>query len=211
MDQGQTMGIDRGQYLLLVAVLCAAVLIGGAAYAGWSSARTNAGKLGNASSGTFPGSMADGALQQGSGAGAALQQDGVATLAGNGTNGSQGAAGATGQKNSSGALKMSKEVTIDMLYLDTCPHCQAMKPIVASVAAKLPPDRFEVRYWNYATRGGADTAAIFSAYSDAGYFQGYVPTFVANGNDSRVGEMSEMDFRSWVCTKFSSPKPDYCA
>jgi len=85
-----------------------------------------------------------------------------------------------------------------------------MKPMVASLEKMLPADRFLVRYWNEASRASSpETAAIYATYTRAGYFQGY-PTFVANGNDPRVGEMSEASFKSWVCSKFSAPKPAGC-
>ena len=103
----------------------------------------------------------------------------------------------------------AKEVTIDFLYADWCPHCQIMKPIVANLEAALPKDRFEVRYWNEASRNDAAVAAVYETYTEKGYFKGY-PTFVANGNDFNAGEMSEAALKSWVCSKFSSPKPTAC-
>ena len=103
----------------------------------------------------------------------------------------------------------AKEVTVDFLYADWCVHCQAMKPIVARAEAAFPKDRFEVRYWNEASRSNATVAAVYAAYTEKGYFTGF-PTFVANGNDPRVGEMPEVAFKAWVCSKFSAPKPNGC-
>ena len=98
---------------------------------------------------------------------------------------------------------------IDFLYADWCGHCQNMKPIVAKLESTLPKDRFEVRYWNEASRSDAAVSAIYAAYTSNGYFKGF-PTFVANGNDPNVGEMTEAAFKSWVCSKFSTPKPTGC-
>jgi hypothetical protein len=195
MDPVEKAGMGRGQYLIIIAVLCAALLVGGAAYAGWIKAKDAAGKLGNASAGAFPAS--------------------IPQMGGGGQNGSQAQGGApanasAGRQDAFALPEAGKEVTLDFLYLESCSHCQAMKPIVAALSSRLPSDRFEVRYWNYATRGSANASAIYAAYSRAGYFQGQVPTFVANGNDSRVGEMSEADFKAWICSKFFEPKPDGC-
>ena len=105
---------------------------------------------------------------------------------------------------------VAKEVTVDFMYADWCPHCQAMKPVVARVASQLPAGRLEVRYWNEASRGSnATVAAIYDMYTRKGYFQGF-PTFVANGNEYQVGEMPEAAFKSWVCLQFPAPKPAGC-
>ena len=228
MDQSGKAGIGKGQYFLLMGILLAALLIGAAAYASWSSAKDAAGKLGNAlgnaSAGTFPASIPslDGNAQDGQtasqaqggiGANASAQPNGSVVTGSGGEAqvplaGQNGAAAA--QPGQQGPSALPKEVTIDFLYLDSCPHCQAMEPIVAALSSKLPSDRFEVRYWNYASRGMANASAIYAAYSAAGYFRGQVPTFVANGNDSRVGEMSDADLKAWVCSKFSLPKPAAC-
>jgi len=105
---------------------------------------------------------------------------------------------------------ISKEVTIDFLYADWCGYCSKMKPIVEKVASEMPQDRFEVRYWNEKGRGANSTVAgIYALYRQQGYFKGY-PSFVANGNSSAVGAQSEPDFRAWVCSHFSPPKPEAC-
>jgi len=121
-------------------------------------------------------------------------------------------ANATAQeKNDSGATAVAKkEVVVDFLYADWCPHCQRMKPVVDEVAAVFPSDRFEMRKWNEKDRGSdSETSSIYSLYSGRGYFLGF-PTFVANGNSPQVGEMSKEDMIGWLCTLFSPPKPDVC-
>ncbi|MFA6907830.1 MAG: thioredoxin family protein, partial [Candidatus Micrarchaeia archaeon] len=126
-------------------------------------------------------------------------------------NASAGRDGAAAGANAQAAFPApAKEVTIDFLYADWCPYCQGMKPIVARLEAAMPAGRFEVRYWNYEGRGNATTAAVYAEYGSRGYFAGSVPTFVANGNDSKVGSISESDLRSWACSKFSLPKPQGC-
>ena len=95
---------------------------------------------------------------------------------------------------------------MDFLYADWCPHCQAMKPIVARIASQLPADRFAVNYYSEAdANAGKEAAAMFAKYGLQSY-----PTFVINGNDQKVGEMPESEFLAWVCSKFSPPKPSGC-
>ncbi len=106
-------------------------------------------------------------------------------------------------------LSDTKEVTLDFLHADWCPHCQRMKPIVAKIAAEMPPDRFVLRAWNEKDRTtDADTATIYNNYTALGYFQGF-PTFVI-GNDYRVGEIPENELKAWICSKFKAPVPDAC-
>lgn len=103
-----------------------------------------------------------------------------------------------------------KEVTLDFLLADWCSHCQNMKPIIAELQASFPPNRFEVRYWNekdIATN--AETGGIYDSYSKLGFFKGF-PTFVLNGKEYKAGEMPKQELVSWVCTKFSDPKPSAC-
>lgn len=110
----------------------------------------------------------------------------------------------------SGVPPATKEVTIDFLYADWCPHCQKMKPYVAALEQSLPADRFEVRYWSEDDyKAGGQAADVYAAYEAAGYFSGY-PTFVINGNDAKAGSMEEAVFKAWVCGKFASPKPAGC-
>ena len=100
----------------------------------------------------------------------------------------------------------AKEVTVDFMYADWCPHCQAMKPVVAKIASDLPSDRFAVNYYSEAdANAGKYAATMFAKYGIRSY-----PTFVINGNDRKEGEMTERDFLAWVCSKFSSPKPELC-
>jgi len=193
MDQAEKSGMDKAQYLIGIVILCVAVLLGATAYFGANKAMDVTANLSAAINAT---------------SGAGLPALGVRAnaSAGNGTI----ALNATADGNTTQAAAR-KEVTIDFLYLDSCPHCQRMKPIVASLAAAMPSDRFEVRYWNYAS-SSADpaTAAVYADYGAKGYFQGSVPTFVANWDDYRVGAMTEQDFKAWVCSKFSAPKPSGC-
>ena len=104
-----------------------------------------------------------------------------------------------------------REVTVDFLYADWCPHCQKMKPIVQKMIDEFPPDRFDVRYWSEAAgQSEPNASAVYAKYSQEGYFTGY-PTFVVNnGKGHAAGEMSEADFRAWLCTQFDSPKPANC-
>jgi len=184
--------MDRAQYLIGIVILCVAVLLGATAYFGANKAMGVTANLSaaiNATSGA--GLPALGALPNKS--------------AGNGT----AALNATAAGNATQAAAR-KEVTIDFLYADWCGHCQNMKPRVASVASQLPAGRLEVRYWNEADRGSnPDVAAVYSDHAAKGYFKAF-PTFVANWDDYRVGEMPEQDFKAWVCSKFSAPKPSGC-
>jgi len=109
------------------------------------------------------------------------------------------------------SLSEKKEVTLDYLYADWCPHCQKMKPYVAKLAATLPQDRFLVRAWNEADRSSSpDSQKIYTDYQAKGYFQGF-PTFVLNENDYRVGEMPEPQLKAFVCSKFKAPAPAACS
>jgi thiol-disulfide isomerase/thioredoxin len=105
----------------------------------------------------------------------------------------------------------TKEVTVDFLYADWCPHCQNMKPIVEKMIAEFPSDRFAVRYWSEADgQSKPEASAVYAKYSQEGYFTGY-PTFVINnGKSYTAGEMSEADFRAYLCSQFGSPKPSNC-
>ncbi|MCX6769509.1 MAG: thioredoxin family protein [Candidatus Micrarchaeota archaeon] len=108
-------------------------------------------------------------------------------------------------------LPLEKEVTVDFLYADWCPHCQKMKPIVAKLEQELPKDRFVVRYWkDEDASSDPKVSAVYDKYTKAGYFTGF-PTFVINnGAEYKAGEMSESDLRAWICSKFSAPKPSGC-
>ncbi|MFA6328940.1 MAG: protein disulfide isomerase family protein [Candidatus Micrarchaeia archaeon] len=236
MDQSEQSGFDRAQYLIGFVILAAVLLLGVSAYFSANSAKGTAAKLDNALDSASAGNFHAGApLQNGSAANvsaAGQQNNSNATAGGNGTLPAAGlengtalqpaqangtAQNGTGQtaQNGTAAVQQNvseaakKEVVLDFLYADWCGHCQNMKPIVAELASSLPPDRFEVRYWNEASRGKEDVAAIYTEYTDKEYFRGF-PTFVANGNDPRVGEMSGAIFKSWVCSKFSAPKPAGC-
>jgi len=185
MEQPEKAGFGRMHYLMGAVAVCVALLLGATAYYGAGSAKGTAGNLSAALNSTGP-------------------QPIMPAL--NATEEANDAANASGQQagNASG-----KEVTVDFLYSDGCGHCLNMKPRVSGVAASLPEGRLEVRYWNYAEQDGA-TREIYALYGRLGHFRGGVPTFVINGNDSRVGEMAEQDFREWVCSKFSLPKPAGC-
>ncbi len=204
MDQTEKSGSDRVKYLIGFVVLAAVVLLGISAYFGANSAKDTVGKLGNAldsaGAGNFPANMPS---LNGS------AEPKVPSAGGLSPNGSV-ATGSGGEAQVPQVKAPAKEVTIDFLYADWCPHCQVMKPIVAALVARLPADRLEVRYWNEASRSSnATVAAVYADYSAKGYFQGF-PTFVANWEDYRVGEMSETAFKAWVCSKFSAPKPTGC-
>lgn len=109
-----------------------------------------------------------------------------------------------------GVPAIETEVTMDFLYSDACVHCQRMKPYVAALEKELPQDRFAVRYWSEDDyRAGGQAAEVYGTYEAMGFFPGY-PTFVINGDDYRAGEMPEAQFREWVCSKFSAPKPQAC-
>ncbi len=231
MENAEKPVVNRTLYLVAFVVLAAALLLGITAYFGANSARGTVGKIGNAldsaGAGNFqaalpplngsaaagiPKEQAPAAEGQPNGSAAAVAQQ-APSLAQNGTAQSAQQAQQNGtalaqQQNTTPAAK--KEVTVDFLYADWCPHCQAMKPVVARVASQLPAGRLEVRYWNEASRGSnATVAAIYDMYTRKGYFQGF-PTFVANGNEYQVGEMPEAAFKSWVCLQFPAPKPAGC-
>jgi len=192
-------GFNKSQYMIGIVILCAAVALGIIAYVGMNNAsEENGGPIAlNATGATAGGNLAAGnnlgtnkSTNQ-TGQNMPVQPNGNFSAAGNDTRAA------------------AKEVVIDFLYADWCGHCQTMKPIVARLETTLPRDRFEVRYWNEASRNDATVAAVYATYTDAGYFTGF-PTFVANGDDSRAGSMPEATFKEWVCSKFSSPKPAGC-
>ena len=221
MKRSEKPGVERAKYLIGFVILAAAVLLGATAYFGANSARGTVGKIGNALDGVgagvpslngsagipegqMPATAAAGQPNNSTAPGANGSAQQPASLAQNGTAPSAQEA----QQNATAVAK--KEVTIDFLYADWCPHCQAMKPIVAALAARLPAGRLEVRYWDEADRSkNATVAGVYADYTSKGYFQGF-PTFVANWDDYRVGEMSEPAFDAWVCSKFSAPKPAGC-
>jgi len=205
MDQTEKTGLGRAKYLIGFVILAAALLLGIAAYSSVNNAKDTVKKLGsafgNAGAGDFPTIPVNGSAE--------LQAPKNQNSSYVPPNGSV-ATGSGGEAQvPQGSAHAAKEVTIDFLYADWCSHCQAMKPIVARLEAALPKDRFEVRYWNEASRSDAAVSVIYTIYTDKGYFRGF-PTFVANGNDSRVGEMPEASFKAWVCSKFSPPKPPGC-
>ena len=123
------------------------------------------------------------------------------------------AAGVAGGSGSAGSAlpELEKEVTIDFLYADWCPHCQNMKPIVQKIESLLPSDRFAVRYWSEAdAQSGGKAKEVFAEYSRKGMFPGY-PTFVMNNGKNRTsGEMSQAEMLRWICSEFGSPKPSAC-
>ena len=190
-------GFNKSQYKVGIAILCAAVILGILAFVGMNG--NGSGALGSAGTGNVPANAPSNAEPQ-----APKEQNASVASPGSVATGSGGEAQVP-HTNATAA----KEVTIDFLYADWCGHCQAMKPIAAKLESELPKDRFEVRYWNEASRSKEDVSAIYAKYADAGYFTGF-PTFVANGNDPIVGSMPEAAFRSWVCSKFQSPKPAGC-
>jgi len=206
MDQVEKSGFDRSQYLIGIVIICAALVLGATVYYGAGSAKGTVGNLSAALNSTNPLQSSMPAPAGGAGNGTAQANGSVATGSGGEA---QVPLGSPSQPGNATAQPARKEVTIDFLYADWCPHCQRMKPIVAALAARLPSDRFEVRYWNEANKGNATVAGVYADYTAKGYFQGY-PTFVANWEDYRVGEMPESDFTAWVCSKFSSPKPTGC-
>jgi len=210
MDSSEKSGYDRSQYLIGFVILAAALLLGAAAYFGATSAKETVSKLDSALGNVSANSMqaaketnkpeandtaAQGNATDGQNATSSAQQNGTAMQQGAGT-GSQPAA--------------QKEVVIDFLYATWCPHCQNMKAIMAGLERTFPADRFEVRYWDYDGQKEENVSAIYQLYTGKGYFTGGVPTFVANGEDSRVGEMPEATFKAWICSKFSDPKPEGC-
>ena len=218
MNHSKKPGDDRAKYLIGFVLLAAVALIGISAYFGANSAKDTLGK---------PDGSLEGARAENSSAGmpsfnGSAEPENPAVPPGQPTNGSIGAQAAPNGSVATGPggeaqvpqppiapAEPKKEVTIDFLYADWCGHCQTMKPIVAKLEAALPKDRFEVRYWNEASRSNATVGAIYAAYTDKGYFQGF-PTFVANGDNPKVGSMPEATFKSWVCSMFSSPKPTGC-
>ncbi|MFA5929272.1 MAG: thioredoxin domain-containing protein [Candidatus Micrarchaeia archaeon] len=196
MKQPEKPGADRITYLIGVVAIVALLLLGISAYFG--AGKAGAGGAGNAGGPQAGAQLANKSLQP-------LKNSSYMPPNGSVATGSGGEA----QVPNANATKAKKEVTLDFLYADWCSHCQAMKPVVAKLESELPKDRFVVRYWNEASRSNADVAAVYADYSAKGYFQGF-PTFVANWEDYRVGEMPEAEIRAWVCSKFSAPKPSAC-
>ena len=216
MENAEKPVVNRTLYLVAFVVLAAALLLGITIYFDSikqaAQARASAATDGSALAAQNGSIASGGAVQQPSGSAAAagnvqqpanLTQNGAAQQAQNGT-----AAQSAQQAQQNATVAAKKEVTIDFLYADWCPHCQAMKPRVANVISQLPADRLEVRYWNDADRAKNTTvAAIYSDYMSKG-MTGF-PTFVSNG-EMRAGEMPEADFKAWVCSQFSAPKPTGC-
>ena len=197
-DGMEKSGSDRAKYLIGFVVLLAVVLIGISAYFGANGAKGTMKGADSALAGTTLANAP--ALNRTAGL-AQTQQNNSSAIAGE-------AQPPAVQPNAPSAAP--KEVTIDFLYADWCGHCQTMKPIVAKYESLHPKDRFEVRYWNEAKRSSNTTVSgTYATYTGKGYFTGF-PTFVANGNDPMVGSMPDETFRSWVCGKFSSPKPEVC-
>ncbi|HQT44607.1 MAG TPA: thioredoxin domain-containing protein [Candidatus Micrarchaeota archaeon] len=119
------------------------------------------------------------------------------------------ASGGSAYFDKDGNLSQTREVTLDFLHADWCPHCQNMKPIVARLIDTMPKDRFLVRAWNEKDQStNPEVQTIYNNYTSLGYFQGF-PTFVI-GNDYRVGEVPESEMKAWVCSKFKAPLPDAC-
>jgi len=189
-------GSGRTKYFIGFVILLAAVLIGISAYFGANGTPDGLdGAIGSAGAGT---PLAN--------APALNRTAGLAQTQPNGSNSPSEVEAAQPEA----SANAPSEVTIDFLYADWCSHCQTMKPILAKYESLLPKDRFEVRYWNEAKRSSnATVSATYATYTSKGYFTGF-PTFVANGDDLRVGSMPDETFRSWVCSKFSTPKPDVC-
>ncbi|MCX6770454.1 MAG: hypothetical protein NTX79_00195 [Candidatus Micrarchaeota archaeon] len=197
MHQPEKPGVDRTKYFIVVGMLAAVALLGISMYLA-NSAKATAG------AGALP---AKTPALNGSGSAEPHALNPAPQLLPN----SSVATGSGGEAQVPQVKAPAKEVTLDFLYEDGCPYCQAMKPIVSALAAALPADRFEVRYWNVALRGSnATVEAVYADYGAKGYYRGSVPTFVANWDDYRVGTMGESDFKAWVCSKFSAPKPSAC-
>jgi thiol-disulfide isomerase/thioredoxin len=223
MDASEKAGYDRSQCLMGFAILAAALLLGAAAYFGAMSAKETMDKLdsaiGNVGADGMQGvkeaakpaannTAAQGNMADGKDAGAAQGQGGTDAQQG-------GAAGRpSAQQNGTATHQQvgsaQKEVVIDFLYASWCPHCQNMKTVMAGLERAFPAERFEVHYWDYEKQKEDEVGAIYQLYTGKGYFKGGVPMFVANGNDSRVGEMPEATFKAWICSKFSDPKPEGC-
>lgn len=194
MDQAGKPGFDRSQLLIGIVIICVAAILGATVFFGANSAKDTVGDLNEAIDATAGLKATVPALN-----GSAATGTGV-TAANAQPNSSTGSA--TAQPTAS-----QKEVVVDFLYADWCQHCQNMKPRVANVIAQLPADRFQVRHYNDADRGNAAVAAVYANYMAKG-MTGF-PTFVANG-EMRAGELPEAEFKAWLCSKFSSPKPAGC-
>ncbi|MEM4348307.1 MAG: thioredoxin domain-containing protein [Candidatus Anstonellaceae archaeon] len=107
-------------------------------------------------------------------------------------------------------LEPIAEVTLDFLYADWCGHCQKMKPVLAELEKELQSPRFVVRRWRDEDKGtNKDVAQVYSFYTEKGMFRGF-PTFIINGQYKTEGEMPKEQLKSWICDKFSSPKPSAC-
>jgi thiol-disulfide isomerase/thioredoxin len=208
MDSSEKSGYDRSQYLIGFVILAAALLLGAAAYFGAMSAKETVGKLDSAL-----GNVSANSMQVAKETNKPASND-TAAAQGNLTNATDGqnATAAQGQQGAGAGSQPAaqKEVVIDFLYATWCPHCQNMKAVMAGLERAFPADRFEVRYWDYDRQKEENVSAVYQLYTGKGYFTGGVPTFVANGEDSRVGEMPEATFKAWICSKFSEPRPDGC-
>jgi thiol-disulfide isomerase/thioredoxin len=198
MGHTLTPPIGKQLYLIGIVIVFTALLLGAVAFFGMNGAKEETGGF-------------DALNATGGEAGTNLAAENSP-----GTNGSANQAGqnvqaapenASAQSANNTQPSAAKEVTVDFLYADWCPHCQNMKPVVARIAAELPPDRFAVNYYSEAdANAGKEAAAVFAKYGLRSY-----PTFVINGDDQRVGEMAESDFLAWACSKFSAPKPQACS
>jgi thiol-disulfide isomerase/thioredoxin len=187
--------IERGEYVIGIAIILAALLFSAAVYMSLGSLQKAIAAVKITSAGTQQ-------VQQGSGG----QNAAGAGASGGAQQGGAQAAAQPGAPN----LAPTKEVTIDFLYADWCPHCQKMKPIVAALEKALPKDRFTVRMWRDEDKGtDGMVAAVYNEYSRKSMFSGF-PTFIINGADFKAGSMPEAEFKAWICGKFSSPKPSGC-
>ncbi len=191
--------VERGEYVIGIAIIMAALLVSASMYMGLSSLQKAIEAVKIISQPTTAGTQVQ---QQGTGSQAAAKQPSAAQQ--------QPAAAAPSAAAGAPNLAPTKEVTIDFLYADWCPHCQKMKPIVAALEKALPSDRFAIRMWRDEDKGTDPAVSeVYSTYSSKNMFAGF-PTFIINGVDSKAGEMPEADFKAWVCGKFSSPKPNGC-
>lgn len=177
-------GLEQGEYVIGIAIILASLLVSATAYMSMNSLQKAIAAVKITSAQVAVG-------QQAAGQQAAQNQQ------------AQAAQG-------TGSLAPTKEVTIDFLYADWCPHCQKMKPIVAALEAQLPSSRFAIRYWRDEDRqSDSKVAGVFDTYTQKGMFSGF-PTFIINGADFKAGEMPEATFRSWICSKFKAPAPTGC-
>ncbi len=106
------------------------------------------------------------------------------------------------------AQAQTTPVRLEFLYAPWCGHCTAMKPVVEKVASEFP-GLVDVKMVDEAERKtDPAVAALYQKYKAEGKFGGF-PTIVANGNDSLVGERTEVEFRQWLCGQFDK-KPAGC-